>query len=81
MRERTFESDHSLALSFAIVDAVGVVAQVLLGIVGQPLVAGGLVCHPGGTLQHQLHRDQPRQQRVDDMLTLKKVVWQPSPTG
>ena len=51
MGSGTLEADHRLCLLVAVWNIVGVVADMLLGGVGQALVTRGLVGHTLGALQ------------------------------
>ena len=47
------EAHHTLGLLLAVGHAVGVVADMLLGGVGQALLAGGLISHASSTLNRK----------------------------
>jgi hypothetical protein len=49
----TLEAHHALGLLLAVGHAVGVVADVLLGGVGQALLAGGLISHASSALNRK----------------------------
>lgn len=50
MGRGALETDNRLALSLAVVHLVRVVADVLLGVVGKALAAGGLISYAGSAL-------------------------------
>jgi hypothetical protein len=57
---RALEAHHTLGLLLAVGHAVGVVADMLLGGVGQALLAGGLIRHASSALNRKggLHATQ-----------------------
>jgi hypothetical protein len=53
IRSGALEAHHTLGLLLAVGHAVGVVADMLLGGVGQALLAGGLISHASSALNRK----------------------------